>query len=59
MHEVQMRHHLSRRGGGGGHQVVVLIQPRGGAVIHHMAVLAQHQPVTHATGSFSVENVLV
>jgi hypothetical protein len=30
-------------------------QPRGGAVVHHMPVLAQHQPVAHAPG-FSVEN---
>ena len=43
--ELEVLHHLGRVGGGGGHEVVVLGEPRGGAVVQHEAVLAQHQPV--------------
>ena len=40
-HEFQMGHDLPGGGGGGGHHVVMLAQPRGGAVVHDMPVLAQ------------------
>jgi hypothetical protein len=44
----QMPHDLARRGRGGGHQPAVLAQPRGGAIVHHMAILAQHQAIADA-----------
>ena len=42
------RHHLDRVGSGGGHYVVMLGEPRGGAVIEHETVFAQHDAVTYA-----------
>ena len=41
----QMVHHLPGRRCCRRHHIVIFAQPRGGAVIHHMAILPQHQPI--------------
>ena len=40
-------HHLPGGGGRRGHQEMALAEAGGGAVVHHDAVLAQHQAVAH------------
>ena len=56
-HEFEVPHHRARSGGGGGHHVMRLAQPRAGAVIHDMPVLAQHQPIAHAPHLQRAEDV--
>ena len=43
--ELHVLQHLGRVGGGGGDDVAVLGEARGGAVVQHQPVLAQHQAV--------------
>jgi len=57
LHEIQMRHDLTCGGCGGGHHVMILGQPRGGAVIHDMPVLAQHKAVARAAHFERAEHI--
>jgi hypothetical protein len=54
----EMLHHLGGVRGGGGHEEVVLGEPGRGAVVHHDAVLAQHQAVARLADR-QVEKVLM
>ena len=47
LHEIEVFHHLARRRRGRGHHEMRLRQPRCGAVIHDMPILAQHQAIAH------------
>ena len=44
--KLQMAHHLGRLGCGGGHEKLRFADARGGAVVEHDAVFAQHESVT-------------
>ena len=46
--KVEVTHHEASRGSCGGQKKVVFAQARGGAIIQHMAIFAQHQAVANA-----------
>ena len=57
VYELQMSHDGTGSRGGRGHQKMRLAQTRGGAIVHHVAIFAQHQAVSDATNRQCGERV--
>ena len=47
--EIHMPHHLACRCCGRGHEVVIRANSGTGAIIHHVTIFTQHQPIAHST----------
>ena len=56
-HEFKMAHHSTRSGRCGGHNEMDFRQTRGGPIVHHITVFAQHQAVAHAPDFEAGEHV--